>query len=93
VNCKKGDIAFIKSTHPLKHLHGLMVECVEYIGELYGEQECWHFKFASGNSHAGDDGNKYSFGYIQDKHLRPIKGDVSDDETSEADDLVLQAIL
>lgn len=71
MNCKQGDLAFIKTTHPLSRLHGLMVECLAHsVDEVEGD--IWAFKFAGGPQ-KDDQGEVTQEGWIQDRHLRPIK--------------------
>lgn len=85
MNCKKGDIAFIKTTHPHRHLHGLMVECIALVGDFDGEVDVWFFKFAGGKQ-LDDEGVAAQDGYIQDRYLRPIRP--SQEVTSQDRDVV-----
>lgn len=72
MNCKQGDIAIIKTTHPLQRLHGRLVECVRFEGAIDSEIDVWFFKFAGGPQ-VSDQGVPQPDGYIQDRHLRPIR--------------------
>lgn len=83
MNCKPGDLAVIRGTHPIVELHGVMLTCVEFLGAVEGERDVWQFNFAGGRAHIDDHGKAWSHGLIQDRHIRPIR-DQGDDAVDES---------
>lgn len=78
MNCKPGDMAVVKTTHPLERLHGMLVECLAFEGTIsslmgHVEHDVWRFKFLGGPKE-DDNGYIQGEGYIQDRYLRPLKG-------------------
>jgi hypothetical protein len=82
MNCKPGDMAIVKTTHPLERLHGALVECIRFEGTMSSlrgriEHDVWYFRFL-GSPKENDNGGD---GFIQDRFLRPVKGDPQSADT------------
>lgn len=76
MNCKLGDMALIKTTHPYQHLHGKLVECLSFEGNARSslgieERDCWNIRFL-GAPQLCDDGIPVQEGWIPDRYLTPI---------------------
>lgn len=73
MNCKQGDMAFIRATHPRSDLHGLVVTVDQFMGNQDGYIDVWRFTFAGGPV-PDDTGEPQTWGFIQDAYLVPISG-------------------
>lgn len=83
MNCKPGDLAIIRATHPMKRIRGLLVEVKDFLGVIHGENDVWEFVFC-GIAQRDDYGRLTHAGLIPDRYLRPISGvPVTDDVTDE----------
>lgn len=79
MNCQRGDLAFVRTTHPMPKLHGLILKCLEYeLDLLWGD--CWYIEFAGGPQ-VDDFGVLTRTGLMADRHLTPIRGLGVVDET------------
>ena len=79
MNCKQGDLAIVRTTHPYTYLHGALVECVSYepaVMSHFGkvEVDVWNIKFL-GTPKLSDDGLNTQEGWIPDRYLRPVRGE------------------
>lgn len=80
MNCQIDDLAYVRSTHPLKRLHGVTLTVKAFFPELDGEVNVWRFTF-SGPPQKDDTGGMVRWGFIQDRYLVPISGAPLADET------------
>lgn len=77
LNCKPGEIAFVRTTCPEKTLHGKFGTCVALLGNTpcpcCGEMlmNMWVFRFAG--PYRAPSGRVYLAGPIYDKFLCPIR--------------------
>lgn len=81
MNCKRGDLAYVRGTCPCRNIRGVTVTVDEFMGPFEGETDVWHFWF-SGSSQIDDWGQLAAGGYIPDRYLVPISG-LPVDETIE----------
>lgn len=73
MNCKKGDLAVVRTTHPFEHLHGKLLECLEFAGMLDQERDVWAIRWI-GAPQLCDQGVIVGAGMIADRYLFPIGG-------------------
>lgn len=82
MNCKPGDLAYVRGTCPCRNIRGVTVTVDEFMGEFEREIDVWHFTF-SGPPQIDDWGQSAVGGYIPDRYLVPISGVPVHDEVTD----------
>lgn len=83
LNCKQGDLAIVVKSQNGRNF-GKIVQCITYVGKVEGKKpnDIWvvdqMIQWTDNNT-----GEVVNFPMISDSNLRPLRGDISDDETDE----------
>lgn len=72
MNCRKGDIAVIRTTHPFPELRGRLVSVVLFVGDKDDERDLWVCESLGGALRTGD-GMPSTWGLMPDRYLFPLR--------------------